>query len=193
MRGSVAPNLEDRCAACLLLHRWCYCAHIPRLQPRTRIVIIRHWKERCRTSNTGRLVQQAIPGTRLIDYGAPGAPFDPASLDLSQAALLFPGEHPSPTKPEVLVVVDGSWPQARKMVQRIPGLRTLPRIGLQPLSLPPARIRRPPMQGGMATVEAVARALDHLEGPGAGEPLDDIFSHFVDTLQRMRGATHRPR
>jgi len=193
MRGTIAPDLADRCPDCLLRERWCYCAAVPRLAVRTRLVIIRHWKERYRTSNTGRLVAQAIPGTVLLDHGAPDEPYDPGLVDLAGAGLLFPEGETYTFRPEVLVVVDGSWPQARKMVRRVPGLAKLPRLRLDPPARPPPRIRRPPMPDGMATIEAVARALDHLEGPGTGAPLDTLFAHFVDTLRRMRGTVRPPR
>ena len=192
MRGSVAPDLADRCSSCLLRAEWCWCAEIPKLEVQTRIIIIRHWKERQRTSNTGRLVHQAIPGTELVDYGAPGAPFSTAALDLSGAALLFPDGPAGATTPRTLVVVDGSWPQARKMARRVPGLGQLPRLHLAPADTAPARIRRPPIPNGMATIEAVARALDHLEGPGTGAPLDMMFARFVETHRKLRGKV-RPR
>jgi len=194
VRGKVGPDLSERCPVCLLREEWCYCSAIPTLRPKVQLVIIRHWKERCRTSNTAQLLQRAIPGTVLVDYGAPGGPLDQGVLDVPSPVLLFPeGPTDDHLKPETLVVVDGSWPQARKMVQRVPGVSKLPRLCLQPSKRPPTRLRKPPMRSGMATIEAVARALDHLEGAGTGAPLDQLYDHFVDTLRRMRGMRQVPR
>jgi DTW domain-containing protein YfiP len=192
MRGSVTADLADRCPRCLLRPDWCYCSRVPTVQVRTRLVIIRHHKERFRTSNTGRLVQQAIPGTVLLDYGAPGEQFDPAWLPLDGAGLLFPEGSPAAAPPKTLIILDGSWPQARRMVRRVPALGALPRLSLAPAHRAPRRARRQPQPEGMATIEAVARALDQLEGPGTGAPLDAIFADMVDTLHRLRGKV-RPR
>ena len=192
MRGRIDADLTARCPECLLRPEWCYCSEVPTLHIQTKIIVIRHWKERLRTSNTGRLVQRAIPGTVLMDYGAPDAPFDIDPELLSGAALLFPDGDQCDAQPDTLVVVDGSWPQARRMTRRVPGLLSLPRLHLSPPTTARARIRRAPAPTAMATIEAVARALDHLEGPGTGAPLDALFARFVTMHKALRGNV-RPR
>jgi len=192
MHGNIAP-VAERCKECLLRSEWCFCAEVPHLKFQTKLTIIRHWKERCRTSNSARLVKQAIPATELMDYGAPQAPFEPSQLNLDGAALLFPSDTPSTVPPKRLIILDGSWPQARKMMRRIPILATLPRVQVQPKTIPPTRIRQPPFRGGMATIEAVARALDLLEGDGAGAELDALFARLADTHYRLRGKIRPPR
>ena len=132
-------------------------------------------------------MEQAIPGTLMLDYGAPDMPFDADALALDGAALLFPDGEAADVRPHTLVIVDGSWPQARKMSRRVPGLAALPRLHLTPKDRPPSRLRRPPVANGMATIEAVARALHTLEGPGPAEALDTLFARFVDTHRRLRG------
>ena len=186
-RANISHGAHTRCERCLLLQEWCLCARVPRVEVQTQLIIIRHWKERLRTSNTARMVQAAIPTTIILDYGAPGAELDPAALPLSEASLLFPGETTQSPALKTLIIVDGSWPQARRMVQRIPGLASLPKTSVSPLPVPPRRLRRPPQPEGMATIEAIARALDRLEGPGTGAPLDLLFDDMVETMNRLRG------
>jgi DTW domain-containing protein YfiP len=186
-RANISHGAHTRCESCLLLQEWCLCDRVPRLEIQTQLIIIRHWKERLRTSNTARMVQAAIPSTVILDYGAPGAELDPTTLPLSEASLLFPGETAQSPAFKTLIIVDGSWPQARRMVQRIPGLASLPKTSVSPLPVPPRRLRRPPQPEGMATIEAVARALDRLEGPGTGAPLDLLFNDMVETMNRLRG------
>lgn len=194
MRGRTHPDLLNRCPHCLLLSNLCICAEIRPCPSRTRIVIVRHWKERWRPSNTGRLVALAIPNVELFDYGAPGEPWTADAISGPNAALLFPdpGRAKLIETPNPLIILDASWPQARKMTRRVPGLAHLPTMVLPPPTVVPQRLRTPPSCEGMATIEAVARALDHLEGPGAGASLDALFATFVRASRRARGEVHTP-
>jgi hypothetical protein len=45
----------------------------------------------------------------------------------------------------------------------------------------------------MATIEAIARALDHLEGNHVGTFLDTLFEDFVHTSRLARGNLPNPR
>jgi DTW domain-containing protein YfiP len=63
-------------------------------------------------------------------------------------------------------VLDATWSQARRMFQRIPELRALPRVSLP--GRPAERLREPTVKEGMSTIEALAEALDLLgDGPAA--------------------------
>jgi len=88
-----------------------------------------------------------------------------------EVALLFPseaeGDPPRPDRPPgTLLVLDGTWPQARKLLRLNPALGQLPRIGLRPRRPGNYRIRREPAAHCLSTVEAVAEVLSHLEGDG---------------------------
>jgi DTW domain-containing protein YfiP len=118
------------------------------------------------------------------------------------AALLFPGEGSRPVEaaaaepPRTLVVVDGTWLQAEKMLERNPSLAALPR-----LSLSPARpsgygdLRREPAEGHLPTIEAVALALGVLErDPARFEPMVVAFRRMVELqLGCSRGERRSPR
>ncbi|RMH44896.1 MAG: DTW domain-containing protein [Deltaproteobacteria bacterium] len=171
-----------RCPRCYLPAQRCICSDIPRVATRTRVVVIRHALERHKPSNTGRLVAYALENSELVDYGGTAAGtwrFAARSGD----AVLFPArppqsEPPAPP-PRRLIVVDGTWQQARRMVQRIDALRRLPALSLPPPAVDPPRLRRPPAPGRLATLEAVARALAWLEGDDVAAPLDALYALFV--------------
>jgi len=90
------------------------------------------------------------------------------------AALLYPGDDAQPPSafrdhpPQTLVVLDGTWTTAKKLLDANPFLTTLPRIGFQP-SQPSRyhRVRREPAEHCVSTIEAVAEALGELEGDPA--------------------------
>lgn len=138
------------------------------MENRTRVLMLRHWNERVRTTNSGRWAALSLSRCEIVDHGAPGAPLDLSTLSFEGAAVLFPGATavvPSPP-PRTLVVLDATWSQARRMFQRIPVLRTLPRVSLP--GRPAERLREPTVKEGMSTIEALAAALDLLgDGPSA--------------------------
>ncbi len=86
------------------------------------------------------------------------------------AALLYPSEgaidvlsHP-PRGPVTLVVVDGTWWQARKLVVANPDLARLPRYAFRPPTPSEYRIRREPDAAYVSTIEALVHVLGVLEG-----------------------------
>jgi len=166
----------------------CICSHIPTLNTSVELIIIRHWKERLKPSNTARLASHAIPALKLIDYGAPGEPWDPSVLDITRPALLFPDDSaPAIEDPDQIIIMDGSWSQARKLVNRIPGLKSLPRFTIQPTAQPRVRLRTPPSPGFVSTIEAVAAVLDKLEGGESGDSLRALFDEAVKASTIVRG------
>ena len=189
MRGRMTPGRNDRCQSCMMRHEHCVCERAPTIQSPVPILVIRHWKERNKPSNTARLASLAIPNLRIVDYGAPGEPWSSNTLDLPKPALLFPDPdaQPLPFTPETIVVVDGSWPQARKLVNKLPELKAMPRIQIESAPNQPLRLRQPPIPEGMSTIEAIARLLDRLSGPGSGAPLDALYQQVVESTIAARG------
>ncbi len=175
MSSRVTP--PPRCPRCNLPQQLCLCAELPRVETRTRILLVQHLMEIGKKSNTGRLAVQALVNARLLTHGSPHEPLDSAVLREPGTWLLYPDGTPPPPDtppPRQLVVLDGSWSQARKMTQRIPELRALPRLTLPPLAPGTLRLRDPSHPTGMSTLDAIARAVALLEGPEVAAPLDRL-------------------
>lgn len=176
-----------KCERCLGRGDGCLCAQVQPVHSRTRFVVLRHALERSKQSNTARIAALALPNCELREHGGLGPAPDLEDLREEGTWLLYPGAPvpQAPPSPRRLVVLDGSWSQARRMLQRLEVLRALPR-----LSLPVAEGRRslraaPP--GGMSTLEAIARALELLEGPHLAAPLDRLHQAMVERVVRSRG------
>jgi DTW domain-containing protein YfiP len=88
--------------------------------------------------------------------------------------------------PDTLVVLDGSWAQARRMLQRIAPLRTMPRLSLPVRDA--ERLRRPTVAGGMSTLEAIAAALALLGDAEAARGLEALHRLAVSRGLRLRWA-----
>jgi len=198
----VSPMAESfphgRCQGCGLGPALCLCAAIPRIETRTRFLILRHVLEGRRRSNSARIAARALPNSEIVERGAPGESAGLDDLDDGRTWLLYPGgaaEGPPGPPPARLVVLDGTWRQARRMFLRIHALRALPRLSIpQPAVLPDRRLRRAPEPGHLATLEAIAWAVERLEGPELAKPLHDLFAEFTHrNLRFARDPSRRTR
>ena len=187
MRSRV-PNLLRRCRRCYFPPAACLCPFIPKLATATRVVFVRHAAERVRTTNTGRWAALALERSEVLEHAVAGAPLDLSRLaGGDSAAVLFPSGATRPLPlppPATLVVPDGTWAQARRMLQRIPALRALPRFSLP--ERPGDRLRRPTVSQGMSTLEAVAAALEALGEGGAAKALLELHLLAVARGRALR-------
>jgi DTW domain-containing protein YfiP len=116
------------------------------------------------------------------------------------AALLYPGEGAvdllvsPPPQPLTLVVVDGTWSQARKVVRDNACLAALPRYCLTPPRGSDYRIRREPSENCVSTIEALMYALAALEDdPERFTALLEPFRAMVDRHLECRSRRPAPR
>jgi DTW domain-containing protein YfiP len=188
MASRIPPG---RCARCLYRLEWCLCAEIPRLETRTRIVIVRHHRERFRSSNTGRLAHLALASSALCDVGGP-ARLTVDALDPA-AWLLFPEGEPrteAPVPPPAAVIaLDASWHQARRMRQKLPALQGRRVLALAPQAAP-ARMRKAPEPTRVSTIEAIAATLRLLGEPAAADALDRLFALAIERQRRSGRQPH---
>jgi DTW domain-containing protein len=190
MRSRTPADLAGRCPRCYLPDRLCLCAQVPRLDTRTEFLVIRHNKEKEKSTNTARLAALALTRCQVLTYGAPGQAFDASVLEGPDTWLLFPGTQPpapDAPPPRRLVVLDGSWGQARRMLQRVPELRRLPGLSLPPPPPATRRLRRPPHPEGMSTLEAMAGAVALLEGEELARRLYALHELMIDRVLESRG------
>lgn len=176
--------MSERCSRCCFQVQLCLCDAIPRLAPRTRVVILRHHTERFRSSNSGRLAHLALDGSQLRDVFGP----DRGEVTVSPGAwLVFPEGPPRTTAPVTppaeLVVLDATWHQARRMRQRIAALRGLPVLALA-MPVAPSRMRRSPGPNQVSTIEAIAAALALVEDPALAGPLERLFQTACERARR---------
>lgn len=175
----------------------CLCAELPRLELATRVALIMHHREVPRTTATGPLALRALANGELHVHGTRGTPLDLSTLHGQgrRVMLLFPGEGARPLtpalraedrRPVTLVVPDGSWRQASRAARRIPGLAEAEPVTLAGGAPSRYRLRREPRPGGLATFEAIARALGVLESADVQARLEDLFSRMVERTLATR-------
>jgi DTW domain-containing protein YfiP len=173
---------------------------------RTRVVILQHPREARLAICSAWLCHVALEGSELLC----GVRLDelPRVRELCAApgtALLYPGAGATPagalagTPPATLLVIDGTWPQALKMLRASPRVAALPRlsiVGAAPSGY--GGLRREPEEGHLATIDAVAEALSALEGdPARFAPMRAAFRWAVElqlecSRDGRRAPRHRP-
>ncbi len=164
---------------------------------RTRLLVVRHGREAEKSTNTARIAALALPSLRIVDY-RPYADGDTSEMEralgeLAAPALLFPGGTSAlEAPPSDLVVLDGTWRQARKMLKALPALAALPRLSLPPLEREGPRLRHSPHADNLSTLQAIAAALGRLEGPEKAEPLFRLHDLVVERVFIGRGYLPRP-
>ncbi len=159
------------------------------------MVVIRHAAEVNKTSNTGRLVAQALANYVLADHGTPEHVLDLTAMLAEPAWVLATGASPPRDAPPVatLVVIDSSWSSAKGMRWRIPPLERLPTLTLPRPVVAPLRMRRGAVPEQMATIEAVAAALEFLGEPTPAEHLRALFQTMSERLRTLRGFDMPPK
>ena len=114
---------RSRCERCLRPDAHCLCALIPQLDSRTRVLILQHPDEAKHALNTARFAALGLSNAQLRI----GEVFEDLEELLNlpgyQPRLLFPGDAAQPLTvgqaealPTLLVVPDGTWRKARKLL-----------------------------------------------------------------------------
>lgn len=178
---------RTQCSRCQRPTSHCLCALIPSLDSRTRVLLLQHPSEASHALNTARLAALGLINAQLVV----GEVFDDLQTLLNppgyQARLLFPADDAqalqayAPSDPPLLLVVpDGTWRKARKLLHLNPLLAALPRMTLAPGAVSRYRLRKAPGPGALSTVEAIVQALQVLEAPTSFGPLLKPFEALIE-------------
>jgi DTW domain-containing protein YfiP len=192
VRSFTTADLPGRCKQCWVVQAHCICADLPVVEPRTHVVIVRHLRESWKSTGTARVAALGVPSLQCLDYGEDTQPAAAALAELVTPGtfVLLPEDPPAPWSPQEvkrLVVIYGTWRQARRMYQRLPVLHGVRRITLASTPREAVRLRDSSFAEGRSTLEAVAEALELIEGAHVSAPLFALHDLFVERVLRARG------
>ena len=196
----------ERCTGCRLLTSHCLCALRPVMPVRAGMCLIMADIEPLKPSNTGWLIADVVADT--FAFGWARTEVDPALLALLadahwQPYLVFPGEFvaggrvvtqvqpldSSDGKRPLFVLLDATWPEARKMFRKSPYLDHLPVLSLQSEPLSRYRLRRSQRADHFCTSEVAALCLELAGEPHAAQTLQaylEVFSqHYLQAKQQL--------
>jgi DTW domain-containing protein YfiP len=184
-----------RCDRCCRPVSLCLCAHVAPVQSRTHVLVLQHPEEAKHALNTARLAVLGLPNSEL--WGGEYFPDLPGRIrQASKVLLLFPGEGSTEPMPSsecdaggtsLLIVPDGTWRKARKILHLNPVLQALPRLTLHEGEPSRYRIRKAPNAAAVSTAEAITRALSALEPGQDFTPLLQPFDALVEQQIRAMG------
>lgn len=175
----------ERCARPLA---YCLCDHVQVVNNRTRVLVLQHPTEAKHPLNTARLAVLGLSRAELW-IGEHFPQLESHIALAGQALLLFPSEEPAQcppvdharaADPSLLIVPDGTWRKARKIIHMNPALDRLPRFSLPPGDPSQYRIRKAPGPEAVSTIEAIVRALSVLEPEHDFHPLLKPFNVLVE-------------
>ena len=189
---------KEPCQICFLHPTRCICEHIPSLDLATRVCLVIHAKELKRTTNTGRLAIKALVNSemRIRGEGREGLDLSDLLTLKYKTVLLYPSDEAveldaafveAQTLPIQLLIPDGNWRQASKVHYRHKELEDVQRVRLKNLSPLETHMRLETVPDGMATLEAIAHALEIIEGKNVGESLLKLYKHKLSQTLIGRG------
>ena len=83
------PHL--RCPDCRLHRSVCICALLPRIQTRTRLVLVLHQLEARKPTNTGLVAARCLTNSAVVYRGRVMAVFEQSEADRDRIGLLMAG------------------------------------------------------------------------------------------------------
>jgi DTW domain-containing protein YfiP len=217
-----APDLQTAdCPRCFKPAPLCVCAGVSPFENRIGVLILQHPQEQDRALGTARLTALHLANA-VFRVGlswpslakAVGRPVEARRwavlyLGSAKAAELAPGrdivalDRKGAADPdqdsaleeiEGIVVLDGSWSQAKTLWWRNPWMLKCRRIVLGPRR--PSRygrLRREPRRDGLSTIEATALLLGRLEGrPELARALEASFARLLERYGAALGASRAP-
>lgn len=195
----------DRCEVCQLARSWCICPWRVQVRVQTEFILVLHRDEVFKPTNSGRLLYDLFPGQC---HAYEWSRCDPPEALLARldnpdrhTGILFPareerkvhriGTDRQPAdKPLTVVLLDGTWRQASRMLRLSPWLASLPLLSIEGAEESGYQVRSAPVSGQLATAEAAARVLAVTGEQEAANVLTDWFRIFSD--HSLASRQHRP-
>jgi DTW domain-containing protein YfiP len=188
----------ERCPGCRINPAHCICSMRPQLPVNAGVCLIMADIEALKPSNTGWLIADVVPDTWA--FGWARTEVDPALLALLadpqwQPYVVFPGEFVAPGrvvnslpasqdlptgKRPLFILLDATWPEARKMFRKSPYLDRFPVLSLQPEQISRYRLRRSRREDHFCTSEVGALCLELAGETRAAQALEawlDVYTH----------------
>jgi DTW domain-containing protein len=186
----------ERCAGCRLVPSHCLCALRPSLPTRAGMCLLMADIEPLKPSNTGWLIADVVADTYAFGWARTEVHPDLLSLLADpqwQPYVVFPGEFVEPArvvtqvadaqaagKRPLFVLLDATWPEARKMFRKSPYLNHLPVLSLAPEQLSRYHLRRSNRTDHFCTSEVGALCLELAGEQHAAQTLEAYLDVFTD-------------
>lgn len=150
-----------------------------------KFTLLTHFKEFGKRSNTGQLVVDVLGSAAAQVRWDRAQP--PAGLleeiEAGGVALIYPGPADEAggdlTGIRHVILIDGTWHEARKIHQRSPYLQKVRRVSLRPAGKSVYNLRKNQKESGLCTAECVIEVLRSTGNVEDAERLRERFLAFI--------------
>ncbi len=183
------------CPQCGLRYQ-CICHQQPQLSSHIQIALLTHPNELKRATNTGKLLTQTLvhcqqhiwhrtepPQTLLTQIAQQPCYLLFPSVDAQQMSQIV---HTSTQQSPLFIILDGTWQEAKKILNKSPWLQALPKLTLSTDSQSNYSLRRNQASGNLCTCEVGINLLQHWQPEVDVQPLQDYFNYFLQVYQADR-------
>ncbi|WP_165741046.1 tRNA-uridine aminocarboxypropyltransferase [Pseudoalteromonas sp. Z1A6] len=157
------------CNHCNFALNTCICSAITNINNKVKVIILQHPSEEKIAKNTAKLLNLCLTDCQIIK-GENNDDFSILkTLPVSSTVLLYPNENAinlddnaeqaSINNITHLIVVDGTWKKAYKILQLTPLLNQFKTVSFKQLPKNRYAIRKAPRADSLSTLEAVAHSL----------------------------------
>ncbi|MBD2815425.1 DTW domain-containing protein [Xenorhabdus sp. Flor] len=194
----------QRCTYCLLPQKRCLCEKISPVKAASRFCLIMFDTEPMKPSNTGKLIADVLPDTDAFLWSRTEP--DQRMLEIlrdptRQPYLIFPESYATPPrtvyqqlpdnqKAPLFIILDGTWPEARKMFRKSPYLDDIPLLSINNIAKMDYLLRMPARKEQHCTAEVAAAALELANDFEASQQLLTHFNQFRE--QYLAGKSNHP-
>ena len=184
----------ERCAVCRLVPTHCMCAVRPDVSTQAGVCLLMADIEPLKPSNTGWLIADVVKNT--FAFGWARTQVDPDFLTLLADPqwlpfVVFPGEFVAPERlvhtvqtrtgqRPLFILLDATWPEARKMFRKSPYLNAFPVLSLNSEQISQYQLRRSRRDDHFCTSEVASLCLDLMGETVAAKILQaylEVYTH----------------
>lgn len=187
-----------RCRFCKIEHKYCICSYQPNIETNVAALILMSESEVMKPSNTGRLIADVVKETYTFQWSRTEVQPQLAQLIKSEQyypVVIFPQEYveekarliqeKAPLKLNgrklLMIYLDGSWREARRMFRKSPYLALLPVLSITPDTLSDYRMRKSDNVNHLATAEVACLILKMVGEVEASNHLTYWFDLFRES------------
>lgn len=169
------PEGRKQCNRCQRPIKVCLCEYLPHkpIQTESELLILQHPNEQKRNLRTAPILEVSLADKCTVIRSKKFSTAKHQKLaefisDKKPAYLLYPSPKSTPLdnlppQPARIVILDGTWAQARSMYNSSPDLKLLTKVILNVNQRSNYIIRTQPTEDSLSTVESAAITLSHFE------------------------------
>lgn len=187
--------MRDYCLTCLKVKEACYCHKIQKQTNISNVIILQHPSETKHAINTAKIAELSYNYCSIF-IGEDFSNHNELNSLIKErnCYLLFPSnkslgiEQFTSSSPITLIVIDGTWKKAKKILYLSKNLQSLNMLQLSNNYSPRYKIRKGPGDGYLSTLEAITYALEQIDQDNFSSVFE-AFDYMINFQIKKMGKT----